>query len=195
MAHSINRTISKKSNDSCFSETPLVSMRSSFKEIAREITNPSIKKSYAQVASSVAPQVAPSDAPEASPHSAGHSPIPHQKKKSCTHGLKLRPGEIDLIREKAKAHRMTVNAYLRAKALGDDYIDKPPAELRGVLLKLYAELAGQGNNLNQLARKVNMELATAEGTLGIVDRQREPVFRALERLEIALSGRRPPDDY
>jgi len=60
---------------------------------------------------------------------------------------------------------------------------------------LYRELAGQGNNLNQLARKVNMEQVSAEGVLGIVDRQREPVFRALERLELALAGRRPPADY
>jgi hypothetical protein len=90
---------------------------------------------------------------------------------------------------------MSVNAFIRAKALGEDYIERPPEWMRDALLRLYAELAGQGNNLNQLARKVNMGLASAEIALGLADRQREPVFRVLERLELALAGRKPPDDY
>ena len=126
---------------------------------------------------------------------AGLQPRPAGQKKHQPYGLKLRPGELDLIREKAKTYRMSVNGYLRAKALGEDYIEKPPTWLRDVLLKLYAELAGQGNNLNQLTRKVNMDLASAEATLSLVDRQRQPVFRVLEKVELALSGRRPPDDY
>ena len=195
MNHSINRTISKKRKDSCFSETRPLSVCSCFKDAAREVGNPFFKKSCAQVASLVAPQVAPPGAPVGIPHSAGQSPIPLFKRKQLTHGFKLRPGEIDLIRQKAAAYGMSVNAYLRAKALGDDYIEKPSAELRGVLLKLYAELAGQGNNLNQMARKVNMDEASAEEALGLVDRQREPVFRALERLELALAGRMPPENY
>ena len=90
---------------------------------------------------------------------------------------------------------MTVNAYIRSKALGADFIERPSPEVRLVLLKLYAELAGQGNNLNQLARKVNMEMTSAEVALGIVDRQRVPVLRALERLELTLAGTRAPEDY
>jgi hypothetical protein len=131
---------------------------------------------------------------DVAPHSAGLCPIPLTPQ-SITRGLRLRHDELGLIEEKAKAYRMSVNAYIRAKALGEDYIEKPPMWLRDVLLKLYAELAAHGNNLNQITRKVNMQHVTAEIALGLADRQREPVFRLLERLETALSGRRPPDDY
>jgi hypothetical protein len=90
---------------------------------------------------------------------------------------------------------MSVNAYIRAKALGEDYIEKPPSWLRDVLLKLYVELARQGNNLNQLAHSVNKNDISADAALRIADRQRGPVFQLMERVEMALSGRRPPDDY
>ena len=165
-----------------------------FKDAAEEVTRHNFKKSYAQVTSSVTPHVTQTVSHAASPHSAGRRPRP-QSETSRTRSLRLRADELRLIEDKATAYRMSVNAYIRAKALGEDYIEKPPIWLRDVLLKLYAELAGQGNNLNQLARKVNMEQATAESALGLVDQHRQPVFRALERLELALTGRRPPDDY
>ena len=170
-------------------------LHAQFRDVAKQITKPISKKSYTQVASSVAHHVAQSVQHDGSHHSAGRSPIPHKSEKSCTHGLRLKSGELELIKQKAVTYRMNVNSYIRAKALGEDYIEKPPEELRDVLLKLYVELAGQGNNLNQIARKVNMKLATAETALGLVDHHRQPVFQALEKLELALAGRRPPDDY
>jgi hypothetical protein len=152
-------------------------------------------KSCAQVARSATPPVTQNVSQAAKPHAAGRSPKPRKSKTSCTRSLRLRHDELKLIEEKARAYRMSVNAFIRAKALGEDYIEKPPMWLRDVLLRLYAELAGQGNNLNQLARKVNAGLATAEDSLALADQQRQPVFRVLEKLELALAGRRPPDDY
>jgi hypothetical protein len=154
------------------------------------------KKSFAQVASSVSPQVSPLVSPNVVPHSsAGLHPIPAEANKWQSHGFKIKTSELKLIREKAKQFGMTVNAYIRAKALGDDYIEKPPEWLRDILLKLYAELAGQGNNLNQIARQVNRQTLGAETAVSTIDQQRQPVFQILEKLELALSGRRPPDDY
>jgi hypothetical protein len=150
------------------------------------------KKSCAQVARLDAHHVAHDVVPNVA---AGRSPRPLEQKRSSTHGLRLRTGELELIREKAATYQMSVNAYIRAKALGEDFIEKPPLWLRDVLLQLYVELAGQGNNLNQLTRKVNAGLATAEDTLALADMHRQPVFQALERLELALAGRREPDDY
>ena len=184
----------------------LTSIHKQFKQAAKEVCEHNCStqnvgqkdtknfKSCAQVESSVAPHVAHSVAHAVAPHSAGSFPRP-QCRKSYTHGLRLREGEISLIRQKAHELNISVNTYIRAKALGDDYIAKPPAWLRDVLLKLYAELARQGNNLNQLARNVNMKLTTAENALNIADRYRQLVSRILHKLELAISGRRPPDDY
>jgi hypothetical protein len=164
-------------------------------ETAKEVIYPHFKKCYAQVASSVAHHVAHDVRHGLRPHSAGQSPIPQKRTASCTHGLRLKSGELGLIRDKATELGMNVNAYIRAKALGEDYIEKPPDWLRDVLLKLYVELAAQGNNLNQLTRKVNAGLATAESTIGIVDHHRQPVFELMKHIELALAGRKPPDDY
>lgn len=169
---------------------------SSFSHATGELVRRKFFKSCAQVASSVAPHVAHSVAHEVLPHSiAGLRPLPHIQKNSCTHGLRLRPGELDLIRQKAKQYDMKVNAYLRAKALGDDYIEKPPEWLRDTLLKLYVELVRQGNNLNQIARNVNKGFVSAEAAMATADQHRAPMFRLIEKLELALAGRKPPDDY
>ncbi|MDE1902168.1 MAG: hypothetical protein KGI37_11115, partial [Alphaproteobacteria bacterium] len=167
----------------------------SFGKTTGELVRQNFLKSYAQVASSDSPRVAPAVAPVVSPNSAGLRPTPCQKKKSNTHGLKLRDGEIDLIRAKAASLNMSVNAYIRAKALGDDYIERPPEWMRDVLLKLYVELAAQGNNLNQLTRNVNKGILNAEIALATADRNRAPLFKTMEALQLALAGRRPPHDY
>jgi len=125
----------------------------------------------------------------------GCAPDPPSSKWRRSYGLKLKEGELDILREKAKALNLSVNAYIRAKALGDAYIERPPSWLRDVLLKLYVELAGQGNNLNQLAHKVNRDALSAEEALAVTECHRAPVFRLLEKIEMALAGRRPPDDY
>ena len=152
-------------------------------------------KSCAQVASFVAQPVAQT-VPHAVPHiSAGQSPIPQRKKNSRTRGLRADEEQFNLIDEKAEAHEMSPNAYILAMALGDDYVDKPSGWLREILLKIFVELSRQGNNLNQMTRSINRKETTAEAALSVADRQRQPVFRALEKLELALAGRRPPEDY
>jgi hypothetical protein len=167
---------------------------------APEATNRIFKKSCAQVASSASPcgssGVSPHGSPPVSPHStAGLRPIPAKRTKRQSYGFKFKDGELEIIKEKAVAYRMDLNTYIRAKALGDDYIEKPPDWLRDVLLKVYVELVRQGNNLNQLTRSVNRDLVSADAALSIADEQRTPVFRLLEKVELALSGQRPPDDY
>ena len=172
------------------------SARKVFQSAAKECTNRNFRKSYAQVAISVAPSGSPAVSPEVAPLSfAGLHPRPAKAKKRQSYGLKLREGELELLKAKAAAYRMSLNGYLRAKALGEDYIEKPPEWLRDALLKLYVELAGHGNNLNQIARQVNRQLTSGETAAALLDRQRQPVFMALEKLELALAGRRPPHDY
>ena len=121
--------------------------------------------------------------------------LPQRKKISRTRGLRADEEQFNLIDEKAEAHEMSPNAYILAMALGDDYVDKPSGWLREILLKIYVELSRQGNNLNQMTRSINREETTAEAALSVADRQRQPVVRALEKLELALAGRRPPEDY
>jgi hypothetical protein len=155
-------------------------------------TKPFSQKSYAQVASSVSPQVAPVVAPNST---AGLRPRPADRELWVSHGIKLKQGELNILRTKAKGIGLSVNAYIRAKALGEDYIQKPPSWLRDILLQLYVELAAQGNNLNQLAHRVNKNLVSAEAALTTANRQRMPVLKTLEKVQMALAGRRPPDDY
>jgi len=149
-------------------------------------------KSYAQVASSVSPQVAPVVAPNST---AGLRPRPADREAWVSYGLKLKQGELNILRAQAKGLGLSVNAYIRAKALGEDYIQKPPSWLRDILLQLYVELAAQGNNLNQLAHRVNKNLVSAEAAITTANRIRLPVFKTLEKVQMALAGRRPPDDY
>ena len=150
------------------------------------------QKSYAQVASSVSPQVAPVVAPNST---AGLRPRPADGELWVPYGVKLKRGELNILRAKAKGLGLSVNAYIRAKALGEDYIQKPPSWLRDILLQLYVELAAQGNNLNQLAHRVNKNLLSAEAALTTTNRLRLPVLKTLEKIQMALAGRRPPDDY
>ena len=165
----------------------VVGRYSSLKKVSNNLTKNIPPKSSAQVARWVAPPV--------SPNTAGQSPEPKKKRKKQSHGVKLREGELEIVRFKAEALGMTVNAYIRAKALDDNYVAKPPEWLRAVLLKLYAELAGQGNNLNQIARKVNMRAIAADEAILILDKHRVPVFEVLKQLQEALTGKRPPDVY
>ncbi len=180
-------------------------IRSQFKLAANSLCRPvsdkdenkkvSDSKSYAQVAGLVAPRVSPRVAPNPI---AGHSPRPRRKEKRTyqSYGVKLKTEELELIRAKAAAIDMTVNAYIRATALGEDYIPKPPPWQREQLLKLYVELAAQGRNLNQLARSVNSGHISAEAALLAVDRQRAAMSKLFDDIGSALaSGRRPPAEY
>ena len=111
-------------------------------------------KSSAQVESSVAPHVAHSVAHVVAPHSAGSFPEP-QCKKSYTHGLRLREGELDIIRGKAQELNMSVNAYIRASVLGAGYVSAIDPAKRQLLINIQSELNKQGSNLNQIAKHLN----------------------------------------
>lgn len=180
-------------------------IRSQFKLAANSLCRPvsdkdenkkvSDSKSYAQVARLVAPEVSPRVAPNAI---AGRSPRPRKKQSRTyqSYGVKLKTEELELIRAKAAAINMTVNAYIRATALGEDYIPKPPPWQREVLLKLYVELAAQGLNLNQIARSVNSGHISAEAALLSVDRQHTILQKLFDDIGFALAGgRKPPKDY
>lgn len=180
-------------------------IRSQFKLAASSLCRPvsdkdenktlSDSKSSAQVEHVDAPVVSPRVAPQAI---AGHSPRPRKKQKRAyqSYGVKLKTEELELIRAKAAAIEMTVNAYIRAAALGEDYIPKPPPWLRQTLLKLYMELCTQGRNLNQLTSNVNSGHISAEAALLAADRQHAIRRKLFDEIGLALSGgRRPPEDY
>lgn len=176
-------------------------IRSQFKLAANSLCRPvsdkgetkkeSNSKSYAQVARLVAPEVSPRVAPNAI---AGHSPRPRKKQTRTyqSYGVKMKTEELELIRAKAAAIDMTVNAYIRAAALGEDYIHKPPPWQREQMLKLYVELAAQGRNLNQLARSVNSGHISAEAALLAVDRQHAIMRKLFDEIGFALAGGQTP---
>ncbi len=157
----------------------------------KDLLNP---KSYAQVARLDAPVVSPQVAPSAI---AGRRPgLRKQHPTYQSYGVKLKTEELELIRAKAVAIDMTVNAYIRAAALGEDYIPKPPPWLRQTLLKFYMELCAQGRNLNQLARSVNSGHISAEAALLSVDRQHAVLQKLADDIGLALAGgRNPPMEY
>ena len=109
--------------------------------------------------------------------------------------IDLCQSEFELIRMKAMALDLKLNDYMRAKLLGEDYIEKPPSWLRDLLIKIYSELSTQGSNLNRLVRNVNVYSHSAEDALEMAERQRMPLFKAMQKLELALTGQKPPDDY
>ena len=96
-------------------------------------------------------------------------------RRTISHGLKLSQKEKDQLERNAGAAGLSVNEYLRRKALGGKSVSaKSDQETR-------TELRDIGNNLNQLARAANMgnleEVAEAVQS-GIKD-----LREALKRLE------------
>ncbi len=184
---------------------PSSAVRSQFKLAATSLCRPvsnkgetkdqTDSKSYAQVAGLVGHEVSPRVAPLTT--LAGRGPKPRKQKRAYqSYGVKLKTEELELIRAKAAAIDMTVNAYIRATALGEDYIPKPPPWQRELLLKLYVELAAQGRNLNQLARSVNSGHISAEAALLAADRRHTIMCRLFDEIGFALAGgRKPPEDY
>ena len=90
--------------------------------------------------------------------------------------------EKEILRTKARVAGCPVGTFVRASALGSDY--RPPAnpELTSALLDLNRELTAQGNNLNQIARKVNGQQATesqADSLLGLIARSMLRTHRAV----------------
>jgi hypothetical protein len=161
---------------------PMVSKLSSPRNILVTDKDSLFAKSSAQVAISVRPQVV--------------SP------KSCE--LKLgrrRPyrlmgrfskEEKEGVEAKAEAAALSVNEYIRAKALGETYTPPNSVELVRALLALSRELTAQGNNINQIAKHMNggkASPAEAEGLLGAIARSMLMTHKAVR---VALSQGRTP---
>jgi len=87
----------------------------------------------------------------------------------------------------AKASSLSVNEYIRSASLGSTY--KPPMDqgLRQTLLMVYRELTAQGNNLNQIAKRLNEGSATPQQGAFLLDVIYAPLVRALGSVRKALS--------
>jgi hypothetical protein len=146
-------------------------------------------KSVAQVESAVAP------------HSSGLKPngsatlLSHARKRPSPLAVRFSETELEIVKAKAKTAGCTTNSYVRASVLGSSY--KPPAnpELTKALLGLNREFTAQGNNLNQIARRVNGTQASeaeADSLLGMLARSMLRTHRAIrDALSWGKDGERP----
>ncbi len=87
--------------------------------------------------------------------------------------------ERETVFRNAKEAEMSVNEYIRTVSLGNGY--KPPlsVETRTVLFGVYRELISEGNNLNQIAKKMNGGAATPSQGVAMLQAIREPLIGAL----------------
>lgn len=93
------------------------------------------------------------------------------EKRTISHGLKLNQKEKEELERRADAAGLSVNEYLRRKALGGKSITAKSDQ------KARAELRHIGRNLNQLAKRANM---------GKLDEVAEAVQDGIEDLRKAL---------
>ena len=132
---------------------------SSFKQAKSICTrgNTTVKnqKSCAQVDPKVIPQmVLPRGRASAEPKQNG------QPKRASPMSIRFSEAEREIVGTKARAVGCSVNAYVRAATLGSRY--KPPYDpaLRQAILLLNRELTAHGNNLNQIAKRLNSDPTT-----------------------------------
>jgi len=107
-----------------------------------------------------------------------------KKKRPSPLSIRASEEQKKILQEKAKAVAIPLGRYVLAAALGFDY--RPPAnpELTKALLMLSRELTAQGNNLNQVAKHVNMGKASpdeCDGMLGILGRSMLQTHRAVRK--------------
>lgn len=93
----------------------------------------------------------------------------------------------EVIEAKAKAASISVSELIRAAALGTDY--RPPFDPQLVqeLLALRRELAAQGNNLNQIARRLNGGRASSIEGQTMMDRLGRALLRTYDALHVTLA--------
>ncbi|MCL2468904.1 MAG: plasmid mobilization relaxosome protein MobC [Alphaproteobacteria bacterium] len=60
------------------------------------------------------------------------------------------------VQHKAKAVRLSLSEYIRASVLGSGYVSSVDPARQKLLHDLSRELGRQGNNLNQIAKQLNM---------------------------------------
>jgi Bacterial mobilisation protein (MobC) len=129
---------------------------------------PDGKNSFAQVAGLVAPSVAPNpvgglkpggDTKDGGPIQ--QSPNGEMRKRPNPLSVRFSAVEIGIVKSKARTAGCSTNSYIRAAALGSSYRPPCDTELKRILLGLARELTAQGNNLNQVARRLNAGIAPA----------------------------------
>jgi hypothetical protein len=124
------------------------------------------RDSYAQVAGLVAPSGAPN--PDCGLKPVGNtrkilplqqSPDAEKPKRPNPLSVRFSAVELEIVKAKARHVGSSTNGYVRAAALGSSY--RPPCdpELKRILLGLARELTAQGNNLNQVGRRLNSGIA------------------------------------
>ena len=114
------------------------------------------QKSYAQVDPLVLPQaVLPRGRASAEPKQNGLKP-----KRASPISIRFSEAEREIVGTKARSVGCSVNAYVRAATLGSRY--RPPYDpaLRQAILLLNRELTAHGNNLNQIAKRLNSDTTT-----------------------------------
>lgn len=136
-------------------------------------------ESYAQVAPSVLHPVAQK--------SCGLKPESVGGKKSEVRSIRFQAGELVIVEAKAVMAGVSINSYIRAAALGSDYEQPMHPELRKALLATNRELTAHGNNLNQIAKHLNMGQITPDRAVSMLDAIRHPLVRTLMAVKKALA--------
>ena len=105
----------------------------------------------------------------------GRPSKPEAEKRTISHGLKLNRKEKEQLERNAEAAGLSVNEYLRRKALGGKSVSAKSDQ------KTRSELRNIGNNLNQLAKAANM--GNLEEVAEAVQDGIKDLREALERIE------------
>ena len=104
-----------------------------------------IRKSYAQVAGSVE-QRAVRQKP---------SGLKPEGNKPSRLAVRLSEEERAVVVRKSTEANLTISDYIRASVLGPGYVSNIDPQKRQILITISRELARQGLNLNQIAKRLN----------------------------------------
>lgn len=163
-------------------------------DVLRCQTNQVKQKSSAQVESWVSPQGGVTNSSGLKPETKQAAKKKNIRKRANPLTVRLSDKERAIIAQKAFNIGYSINAYIRAAALGSDY--KPPIgrDMVMALLAVKRELTAQGRNLNQIAHRHNSNMlkeAETNSMLGVIA---QSLLKAHEAVGTALSwGREYPD--
>ena len=121
------------------------------------------KQSSAQVAGLVRPQVVSQTAGGLKPG----------RKRPYRLMARFSESEFEIVQRRATTRNLSINEYIRIQVLGQEYMSAIDPEQRKLLMALHKELSRQGNNLNQIAKRLNIRSATeleADSMLLIIGR-------------------------
>jgi hypothetical protein len=144
-------------------------------------------KSYAQVESWVSPQGGVTNSGGLKPEEKQTAKKKNTRRRANPLTVRLSEKDRAIIAQKAFSIGYSVNAYVRAAALGSHY--KPPIgrDMVMALLAVKRELTAQGRNLNQIAHSHNTNIhseAETNSMLGVITRS---LLKAHEAVSSALT--------